>query len=99
MSIEQQISYCTASGGVRIGYATYGNDGAPPLVYLPDLPGQETIWASTWGRPFMEELARYRRLITFDFGGFGASERNVPRAGRHDLFAADLAAVADRPLA
>ncbi len=95
MSVEQQISYCTAADGVRVAYATYGNDGAAPVVYLTDLPGQEALWASTWGRRFMEELARYRRLITFDFGGFGASQRNVPRPGRYDLFAADLAAVAD----
>jgi class 3 adenylate cyclase len=96
--VEQQISYCTAADGVRVAYATYGNDGAPPLVYFPDMPGQEAIWASTWGRPFMEELAQHRRLITLDLGGFGASQRDVERPGRYDLFMSDLAAVADHLL-
>ena len=42
--MEQQIAYCTTADGVRIAYATYGNDDAPPLVHIPEAPGQEAIW-------------------------------------------------------
>ena len=92
--MEQQIAYCTTADGVRIAYATYGNDDAPPLIYVPDLPLQEAIWASAWGRAFFLELARHRRLITLDLRGYGASQRDAdcsrPEQGR-----ADLVAVAD----
>ena len=94
VSIEQQIAYCTTTDGVRIAYATYGNENAPPLVYVPDLPGQEAIWASPWGRAFIQELARHRRLITFDFRGDGASQREADRSHPEPLLA-DVSAVAD----
>jgi class 3 adenylate cyclase len=96
--MEQQIAYCTTSDGVRIAYATYGNDHAPPLVYIPEAPGQEAIWASPWGRALVQELARHRRLITYDIRGSGASQRDVDPSRRETLIAdaaADTAAVAD----
>jgi pimeloyl-ACP methyl ester carboxylesterase/DNA-binding CsgD family transcriptional regulator len=92
--MEQQIAYCTTADGVRIAYATYGNDGAPPLVHIPGLPGQEAIWASPWGRTFFQALARRRRLITLDFRGRGASQREVDRS-RPEYLLVDLTAVAD----
>jgi class 3 adenylate cyclase len=90
--MEQQIAYCTTSDGVRIAYATYGNDGAPPLVYLPELPQQEATWAAPWGRAFFQALARYRRLVTLDGRGGGASQRGVDCSLP---VSADLTAVAD----
>ncbi|MEX2246376.1 MAG: adenylate/guanylate cyclase domain-containing protein [Dehalococcoidia bacterium] len=75
--MEQQIGYCTTTDGVRIAYATYGNDDAPPLFYLPDIPNQEATWASPRGRAFFLELARHRRLITSDPRGYGASQRGT----------------------
>jgi class 3 adenylate cyclase len=92
--MEQQISYCTTTDGVRIAYATYGNDDAPPLLHLPDAPGQEAIWASLWGRASFQALARDRRLITLDCRGTGASQRKADCAGPESLVA-DVAAVAD----
>jgi pimeloyl-ACP methyl ester carboxylesterase len=92
--MEQQIAYCTTPDGVRIAYATYGNDGAPPLMHLPDIPFQEAIWASPWGRAFFQELARHRRLITLDARGYGASQRETD-CSRPDPLLADVAAVAD----
>jgi class 3 adenylate cyclase len=79
---------------VRIAYATYGNDAAPPLVHTPDAPGQEAIWASPWGRAFFQEVARDRRLITLDFRGTGASQRDADRSHPEALLV-DVAAVAD----
>jgi class 3 adenylate cyclase len=92
--MEQQIAYCTTADGVRIAYATYGNDDAPPLVHLPEAPGQEAIWASPWGRAFFQELARHRRLITLDFRGLGASQREADWS-RPEPLLADVNAVAD----
>ena len=92
--MEQQIAYCTTPDGVRIAYATYGNDDAPPLVHLPDAPGQEAIWASPWGRASFQALARHRRLITLDCRGTGASQREAD-GSRPEPFVADVAAVAD----
>ncbi len=93
--MEQQLAYCTTTDGVRIAYATYGNDEAPPLVYLPDLPCQEAIWASRWGRLFVQELARHRRLITLDFRGHGASQREAD-CSRAEPLRFDVSAVADQ---
>jgi class 3 adenylate cyclase len=92
--MEQQISYCTTTDGVRIAYATYGNDDAPPLLHLPDAPGQEAIWASPWGRTSFQALARHRRLITLDCRGTGASQREAECAGPESLVA-DVAAAAE----
>jgi pimeloyl-ACP methyl ester carboxylesterase len=94
MSAEQQIGYCTTADGVRIAFASYGNEDAQPLVYIPDLPGQEAIWASPRGRLFMQELARHRRLVTLDFRGEGASERGLDRSNPESLLA-DVTAVVD----
>ena len=92
--MEQQIAYCTTSDGVRIAYATYGNDGAPPLVWVPEVPLQEAIWASPWGRAFLEEFARHRRLITIDPRGFGASQHDVDCSSL-DHVLADVTGVVD----
>lgn len=92
--MEQQIGYCTTADGVRIAYASYGNDDAPPLVHLPDAPGQEAIWASPWGRASLQALAQHRRLITLDCRGTGASQREAHCPGPESLVA-DVAAVAD----
>jgi class 3 adenylate cyclase len=92
--MEQQISYCTTIDGVRIAYATYGNEEAPPLVHLPDAPGQEPIWSSRWGRTSFQALAQHRRLITLDCRRTGASQRDADCPGPESLVA-DVAAVAD----
>ncbi len=92
--MEQRIGYCTAPDGVRIAYATYGASTAPPLIHVCDLPLQEAIWSSPWGRAFYEALAAVRRLVTLDLRGFGASQRDVAdlSVGAH---AGDVLAVAD----
>ena len=72
--MEQQIAFCTAEDGVRIAYATYDAAAGPPLFVLPDIVGQEALWEHPEGRMLLEELARGRRLITYDARFTGASE-------------------------
>ena len=75
--MEQQIRYCTTSDGVRVAYATYGNDGQPPLVEVCVPPWQEALWSSSWGRASLEALAGSCRLITLDSRGTAASQRDL----------------------
>ncbi len=92
--MEQQIGYCTTADGVRIAYATYGNDEAPPLVFMHAWLSQEAIWGIPEGQRFLQALARAGRLITFDYRGMGASQRDVlPNQPQTD--AVDLQAVVD----
>jgi pimeloyl-ACP methyl ester carboxylesterase/DNA-binding CsgD family transcriptional regulator len=72
--MEQAIGYCTAADGVRIAFATYGGDG-PPLLVLPDVVSQEYAWKLPAGRALLTELARGRRLVTYDTRGIGLSDR------------------------
>ena len=91
--MEQQISFCTTEDGVRIAYATYGGDG-PTLFVLPDIVGQESVWKHPDGRALLQDLARGRRLITYDARFTGASERG----GEHtslDCWVRDIVAVVD----
>jgi len=92
--MEQQIAYCTTADGVRIAYATYGNDDAPPLVLAPDLIGQRSLWERDVGRRFLTELGNARRLVAIDSRGAGDSQRDVP-LDSVDLFVSDLLAVVD----
>ncbi len=92
--MEPQIQYARTEDGVSIAYATYENEDAPALVYLAEIPCQEAIWASPWGRAFFLELARHRRLITLDPRGYGASQREAD-CSRPERWVTDIAAVAD----
>jgi pimeloyl-ACP methyl ester carboxylesterase/class 3 adenylate cyclase len=92
--MEQQIGFCTTPDDVRIAYATYGNDDAPPLVFMQALLSQEEIWRIPEGRAFLEALALGRRLITFDYRGMGASQRDALPSGE-ESYSADLQAVAN----
>lgn len=74
--MEQDIRFCTASDGVRIGYATMGE--GPPLVkaanYLTHLEHdrKSPVW-SHW----LEELSRHHTLIRYDTRGCGLSDWEV----------------------
>jgi pimeloyl-ACP methyl ester carboxylesterase len=76
--MEQQISFCTTSDGTRLAYAEYGAPSGPALVLFGgyDL-SQESVWSLPDGKAFLEDLAGMRRLITFDYRGIGASQRDV----------------------
>ena len=93
--MEQQIGFCTSADGTRIAYATYGDGPGTPLVFGP-LWGvsQELLWKLPEGRTLLDELARGRKLVTFDRRGMGGSEREVDDFGL-DAQVADLAAAVD----
>jgi class 3 adenylate cyclase len=48
--------------------------------------GQEAVWKMPDGRAFFQTLASMRRVITFDYRGMGASQRDVGSIGwTHDV--------------
>lgn len=74
--MEQDIHFCTASDGVRIGYALVGD--GPPLVktanYLTHL---EHDWNGPVWRHWLRKLAENQTLIRYDERGCGLSDRDV----------------------
>jgi len=92
-AVEQELAFCTAPDGVRIAYATYGERRGPAVFYAGGFESQEWVWRLPEGRRFLEKLAGVRRLITFDYRGTGASQREVdaPSPG----YTGDLGVVAD----
>ena len=92
--MEQQIRFCTTSGGVRIAYAVTGQ--GPPLVralgWCTHLeferkldPSQEGLWSL---------LARNHSFVRYDGRGMGLSDRNI-RTFSLDDKVQDLEAVVD----
>jgi len=74
--MEQQIRFCTTSGGVRIAYATAGS--GPPLVLITAWVGHlQFEWSHAETREFYEGLARGRLLVRFDKRGTGLSDRQA----------------------
>jgi len=74
--IQQQISFCTTSDGVRIAYATVGD--GPPLVYATGWPQHlEVEWQKPVVRRFLEDLGRGFTLIRYDMRGSGLSDSDV----------------------
>jgi class 3 adenylate cyclase/pimeloyl-ACP methyl ester carboxylesterase len=93
--MEQQIGFCTSADGTRIAYATYGDAPGTPLVLAPFWGvSQEFLWKLPEGRTLLEELARGRKLVTFDRRGMGGSQREIDNVGL-DAQVADLAAGVD----
>lgn len=74
--MEQEIHFCKASDGVRIGYALVGD--GPPLVktanYLTHL---EHDWNGPVWRHWLRKLAENQTLIRYDERGCGLSDRDV----------------------
>jgi DNA-binding CsgD family transcriptional regulator/pimeloyl-ACP methyl ester carboxylesterase len=89
--VKQTIGYCDASDGARIAFATYGGDG-PPMLVLSDVLSQEHVWRLEAGRALLTELARDRRLVSYDVRGVGLSDRGVS-CGSLDDYGRDIAAV------
>jgi pimeloyl-ACP methyl ester carboxylesterase len=92
--MEQQISFCITPDGIRLAYAEYGSPAGPALVLFCPYMSQEGVWNLPDGKTFLEDLARMRRLITFDFRGMGASQRDVG-AIEWDVNLADLEYLVD----
>lgn len=75
--MKQDIRFCTASDGVRIGYATMGK--GPPLVkaanYLTHLEHDRR--SPVWNH-WLRELSRHHTLVRYDTRGCGLSDLEVP---------------------
>jgi len=91
--MKQDIRFCTASDGVRIGYATVGE--GPPLVktanYLTHL---EHDWNGPVWRHWLRELAQNHTLIRYDERGSGLSDWEVSEFSL-DAWVRDLEAVVE----
>ena len=90
--MKQQIGFCKAADGARIGYATVGE--GPPLLKAPNwLTHLEYEWSSPSWRHWWEELAKDHRLVRFDQRGSGLSDWSVERSSFED-WVSDMEAVA-----
>jgi len=91
--MQQDIRFCTASDGVRIGYASIGD--GPPIVkaanYLTHL---EHDWnGPVWGH-WLRELAKNHTLIRYDERGCGLSDWDISDFSL-DAWVHDLEAVVE----
>jgi pimeloyl-ACP methyl ester carboxylesterase len=90
---EQEIRFCTAPDGVRIGYAVAG-DGPPLFKAANWLNHLEYDWQSPIWAPLLYELVRTFRLIRYDARANGLSDWDVADVS-FDAFVRDMEAVAD----
>ena len=91
--MEQEIGFCTAPDGVRIGYATVGQ-GAPLVKASNWLNHLEFEWHSPIWRHWWEELAKNHLLVRYDQRGGGLSDWSVEDLS-FEAFAGDLERVID----
>lgn len=92
-ALEQRISFCTASDGVRIAYATVGQ--GPPLVRAAHwITHLDYEWHSPVWRHWMEGLSRGRTFIRYDERGCGLSDHD-PEDISFESFVRDLETVVD----
>lgn len=91
--MQQEIRFCTTSGGVRVAYAGVGQ--GPPLIKTANwLNHLEYDWQSPVWRHLLEELAKDHRLIRYDARGNGLSDWNVDDIS-FEAFIRDLETVVD----
>jgi len=92
--MEPRIQYAKTSDGVNIAYWTLGE--GTPLVHLSVAFSHAQLeWQTPECRRWYERLADGRKLVRFDYRGFGSSERNVTDFSV-DAVVRDLEAVIDR---
>jgi len=74
--MNQDIRFCTATDGVRLGYAISG--AGPPLVMSATwLTHLEHQWHSLAWRPWLEAFSRDHTLLRYDSRGCGLSDRDT----------------------
>ncbi len=89
--IQQQIRFCTSTGGVQIAYAVVGS--GPPLVKAPNWMNHlEHDWESPIWRHLLREFAAERTLVRFDQRATGLSDWDVAEVS-FDSMVDDMAAV------
>jgi 3-oxoadipate enol-lactonase len=76
--------------GYAIGYAEAGSGAAPPIVFLHGVGSDKSAW-----RPQLEYFSRDRRVIAFDYPGYGDSDPAPAGTTRDDYAAAILSAMAE----
>jgi pimeloyl-ACP methyl ester carboxylesterase/DNA-binding CsgD family transcriptional regulator len=91
--MQQHIRFCKTSDGVRLAYASVGA-GAPLVKAANWLSHIEYDWRTPVWRPFLERLARNRRVVRYDARGCGLSDWEVPEFSL-DVWVRDLEAVVD----
>jgi len=85
----------TRSGTVDIAYQVIGDPGRLDIVYIPAFVSNlEVMWELAEFAAFLERLASFGRLVTFDKRGTGLSDRISGMATLAER-AADLGAVMD----
>jgi pimeloyl-ACP methyl ester carboxylesterase len=92
--MEPRIQYAKTADGVSIAFWTVGEGTA--VVHMPLIFSHIQLeWQVPECRRWYERLAEKRKLIRYDYRGFGLSERNVTD-GSLDAMVADVEAVVDR---
>jgi pimeloyl-ACP methyl ester carboxylesterase len=92
-AVKQEVRFCTAQDGTRIGYAVHGR--GPPLVRVATwLTHLDFDWESPVWRHWLATLGERHRVVRYDERGCGLSD---PEAGDPSLetWVADLEAVVD----
>jgi pimeloyl-ACP methyl ester carboxylesterase len=91
--LKQEVSYCAASDGVRLAFATVGN--GMPLLKAPHyLSHLEYDWELPIAREFLLALAKDYSLTRYDARGNGLSDWNVGEIS-FDAWVSDMEAVVD----
>ncbi len=92
--MEPRIQYARTSDGVSIAFWTLGE--GMPLVHMPLLFSHIQLeWQLPECRRWYERLAQKRKLVRYDYRGFGLSERDIAEFPL-DAQVLDLEAVVDR---
>lgn len=93
MTARQDIRFCTTADSVQLAMALYG--AGPPLVKSATwLTHIERDPASALNGPWVQELARNHRYVTYDARGCGLSSRE-PAEVSLDAWVRDLETVVD----
>jgi class 3 adenylate cyclase len=92
--MEPRIQYAKTADGVSVAFWTLGE--GMPLVHMPLIFSHiQMEWQIPECRRWYERLAEKRKLIRYDYRGFGLSERNVTDVSL-DASVVDVEAVVDR---
>jgi class 3 adenylate cyclase len=92
--VEPRIQYAQTTDGVSIAFWTLGQ-GMPFVHMPPPFTHIQMEWQIPEVRRWYERLAERRKLIRFDTGGFGLSQREVPEFSL-DSYLLEVDAVVDR---
>jgi pimeloyl-ACP methyl ester carboxylesterase/DNA-binding CsgD family transcriptional regulator len=92
-AVKQEVRFCTASDGVRLGYAVHGR--GPPLVRVATwLTHLGSDWESPVWSHWLARLGERNTLVRYDERGCGLSAGDVGRPTL-EAWVGDLEAVVD----